>query len=501
MKILLANPPCIQPLADGMELAFVRAGSRWPFSDKKKRTQPLNYIPFPFYLSYLASLLKKDGHDVRVFDAVALNEDEAGFLDHVRKLDVDLILFETTTPTVDYDLHLAKKIREVSNAQLALAGAHATTFAEDILSKASMVHYVFRNEYEISFRDMTRALTEGSRLEGLKGFTMRREDGTFLSLPPADLADLNDFMMPDREIFPCNDKPDIGVYWDGFCQFRPAVQMHASRGCPFKCNFCLWNQVMYGEGRYRTFAVNKVVDEMEMVAGKYGAKEIYFDDDTFTGNKQHVMEISEEIIRRKLKVNWSCMGDAMVTDEEMISLMAESGCIGMKFGVESGNKRILKEIQKPVNFDRVRSVAKACARKKIKTHATFTFGLLGETRETMNETLSLAKELDVDSVQFSITTPFPGTRYFSQCDSHGTLLTKEWKQYDGSRSSVVKFSGLSHEEVEEFCKTATTKWLRAKLKNPAWIARQMYFLNRVRKGQGNRLFSEKIVRAVKTAFH
>ncbi len=501
MKILLANPPCIQPLADGMELAFVRAGSRWPFSDKKERNKPLNYIPFPFYLAYLASLLRKDGHEVEVIDSVALNENREDFLNHLQRLNVDFIFFETATPTIDYDLKLAEDIRKITNARIALAGAHATTFAEEILSSSSPVDFVFRNEYEISFRDMVRALSEGKDLKNLKGFSMRNGDGSSFSLPSTDLVDLAHLESPARDLFPCNDKPDIGVYWDGFCQFRPAIQMHASRGCPFKCNFCLWNQVMYGEGKYRIFEASKVVDEMEKVVEKHGAREIYFDDDTFTGNKAHVLQVADEIMRRNLKIRWSCMGDAMITDAEMISAMARSGCIGMKFGVESGSEKILKIIQKPVRFDRVKEVARTCAREEIKTHATFTFGLSGETFETMEETLECAKNLDVDSVQFSITTPFPGTRYFTQCDSQGTIITKDWNKYDGSRSSVVEFEGLSHERVEEFCRTATTKWLRRKLKDPKWILRQIYYLNRVRKGQGNKLFSEKIFRAIKTAFN
>jgi radical SAM superfamily enzyme YgiQ (UPF0313 family) len=499
MKILLANPPCILPLGEGMELSFVRAGSRWPFSDKKERNKPLNYIPFPFYLAYLAALLQKDGHDVQVVDAVALNEDEGGFLTHIRGLDPDILLFETTTPTIDYDLELTRKIRGISRARIALAGAHATTFAEEILAASAQIDFVFRNEYEISFRSMISALSEGRGLEDLKGFSLRRGDGSAFSLPSAEPVNLAELDPPARELFPCNDKPNLSIYWDGFCQFRPAVQMHASRGCPFRCNFCVWNQVMYGEGRYRMFDAARVVDEMEMMAGKYGAREIYFDDDTFTGNKKHVLEITREIIRRDLRIPWSCMGDAMVTDTEMISMMAKSGCVGMKFGVESGNKQILKNIKKPVKFDKIKMVAKACSGHKIKTHATFTFGLFGETRDTMEETLEFAKELDVDSVQFSITTPFPGTRYFSQCEAQNTITTREWRKYDGSRSAVVDFEGLSHEEVEEFCRTATAKWLRHKLKDPGWVLRQIYLLNRLRKGQGNKLFTEKILRALRTA--
>jgi anaerobic magnesium-protoporphyrin IX monomethyl ester cyclase len=295
---------------------------------------------------------------------------------------------------------------------------------------------------------------------------------------------LDQLPFPARHLFPDPRSPDPYVYWDGFCQHRPAVQMHASRGCPFRCDFCLWVQVMYQDGKYRTFSPGRVVDEMEEAVGRFGAKEIYFDDDDFTINKKHVLGICSEIRRRGFRVPWSCMGDAVVPDQEMIDAMAQAGCVGMKFGVESAAPQILERLGKPVDLDRVRQVARWCSRRKIKTHATITFGLWEENRETMEMNLSFLKDLDVDSVQFSITSPFPGTRYFREMEEAGRLKSRNWEDFDGSRSAVITFPHLSFEEIQTFSERASARWLLAKVREPKWILRQARYLLRLARGQG-----------------
>ncbi len=174
----------------------------------------------------------------------------------------------------------------------------------------------------------------------------------------------------------------------------------------------------------------------------------------------------------------------MAVSEDMLRRMAEVGCIGMKFGVESGDPEVLKGIGKPLDLQKARRVARLCAKLGIKSHATFTFGLLGETRASLGKTLEYAKGLDVDTIQFSITTPFPGTRYFEQLDAKGLLGSVNWKDYDGLGKCVIRFENLSYEEVEEFCQRFAGRWLRHKITQPRWLLRQARYLGRIFYGQG-----------------
>lgn len=498
MKILLANPPCRKDLGNGKERYFVRAGTRWPFSVIKRKDEELRYVPFPFYLAYTAALLEKEGFEVFVIDAVPLQLTLEQFIGKAVSVSPDVILFETTTPTIYDDLKVAKELKEKTGAKIVLSSTHVTTFPKETLEQCEYVDFIMLREYELNFLELVNRLRDGKSLKNVRGIAYRN-NGKIIINPESELVDLSKLPFPARHLFPSNDNNNLDLYWDGFCQYRPAIQMHASRGCPFRCNFCLWNQVMYENGRYRVFDAKKVVDEMEDVIEKYGAREIYFDDDSFTINKQHVLEICKEIIDRGLSIKWSCMGDAMVTDREMIDAMADAGCIGMKFGVESGDVNILKKIEKPVNLDKVKQVAKWLAEKNIKTHATFTFGLIDETMKTMQKTLDYAKELDVDSVQFSITTPFPGTRFYEELKSKNLLTTNNWEKYDGSTSSVVKYSNLTNEEIENFCENASKDWLKHKIKDRRWVLRQIRNLNRLREGQGMLALLKKIQRGLKLA--
>jgi radical SAM superfamily enzyme YgiQ (UPF0313 family) len=496
MRILLANPPCRIDLGHDKERFFIRAGSRWPFSIVKEKQERIEYAPFPFYLGYTAALLEEEGFDIHVNDAVTRNQSLEGFIDLTVELKPDLLLYETATPTIHYDLQLAKKLKERLEIIICLAGPHASVYPEEILEQSDRsVDYVLLREYELNFLDLAKRLRDNNDPSGVRGLAFRR-GGEVIVTPPEPIEPLDRLPPPARHLFPSNEQTDLNLYWDGFCQYKPAVQMHSSRGCPFRCNFCLWNQVMYANGKYRVFEAGRVVDEMEAVIKSYGAREIYFDDDTFTADKNHVLEICREIKARGVNVHWSCMGDTMMVDEEMIDFMADAGCIGMKFGVESGCEEILRHINKPIKFEKVEKVAEWCADRGIKTHATFTFGLSGETHESMNRTLDLAKRLDVDSVQFSITTPFPGTRYYEELESKGLLKTKAWEKYDGLSTSVAELENVTDDEVSEFCHRASGRWLRHKLQHPKWVWRQMKNLNRLRKGQGNDIILRRFARTI-----
>jgi anaerobic magnesium-protoporphyrin IX monomethyl ester cyclase len=496
MKICLINPLFVEPSSRGQERYFVRSGSRWPSSYLRRPGRRPRYVPFPFFMAYAAALLEKEGFAVSVLDAVGANLPVDALVERVVRERPDWIVYETTTPTLNWDLALATRLKERTGATIALSGTHVTTFPQETLEQAAAVDYVLLYEYEFTLLELLRTSSVGGELGSIAGVAYRKDGRVVLQRDYVPIDPLDRLPLPARHLFPLPDRPDMDAYWDGFCQHRPAVQMHASRGCPFRCDFCLWIQVMYRDGKYRTFSAERVADEMEDVVGRFKAREIYFDDDDFTVSKKHVLAICREIRRRGLRVPWSCMGDAVVPDAEMLDAMADAGCVGMKFGVESAAPEILARLGKPVDLQRVLEVARGCSRRGIKTHATITFGLWEETRETMERSLAFVQELDVDSVQFSITSPFPGTRYFEELRKSGRLTTLDWTRYDGSRSSVVVFPHLSVSEIESFCARAPSRWLWKKLRDPAWGLRQIRYLARLLKGQGMRGLGQRIRRAL-----
>ncbi|MET0389358.1 MAG: radical SAM protein [Polyangiales bacterium] len=484
MTILLANAPTRLAVGPRQERFFVKAGSRWPFSIQKDPSESCRYVPFPFSLAYLAALLERHDLPIEVYDGVALNSDRPTFLARCKSYAPKLVLMESTTPTIDDDLALCAELKAQTGALIVLAGAHPTHFARSLIEANPQVDWVLKGEYELNALAALRALHAGAPLDGVAGLVYRKPDGSIVEGPKGEpIRDLDHLPFPARHLFPTRQAPTMWPYWDGFCQRRPAVQMHSSRGCPFKCTFCLWVSVIYEQGPYRVFSGKRIVDEMEHVVNAYGAREIYFDDDIFSVREDHVLDVCREIEARGLLVSWSVMGDAMAITDRALDAMAAAGCIGMKFGVESANKAVLKKLRKPIKIDRVRKVAELCAARGIKTHATITFGLEGDTPETMQETLDYACTLGVDSIQFSVTTPFPGTEHYARAEKEKRLIGR-FKDFDGAHSSVLRFDHMSAQYVAEFAERASSVWLRARLKDPAWVSRQFKYMLQITRDQG-----------------
>jgi radical SAM superfamily enzyme YgiQ (UPF0313 family) len=451
MKVFLGNPPWRR----GDRLG-VRAGSRWPFTmSAKKRASIPDYVPFPFYLAYCASLLEKNGYEVNLVDAIAEGIKDEDFLVKVKDFAPHLILMETSTPSIDIDLSIAKKIKTETDSLIALAGPHVSVFGEEILRENPYIDYILIGEYEETTLDLINHLKEGDDLSNVQGIIYREGD-TIRSNPRRPLIeDLDSLPWPARHLLP------IYNYRDSFCQIpQPSLYIWSSRGCPYHCIFCMWPKVMYGGHKYRTRDPMKVVDEIEQEVKTYRFKSIYFDDDTFNLGKDRVIKISRLIKERRINLPWAIMARADTMDYEMLEEMASAGLFAVKYGVESGSQEILDYSGKRLDLKKVEEIVKFTKKLGIKVHLTFTFGLPKETKDTIERTIDYALWLDPDSIQFSIVTPFPGTPYFQLAKERGFLLSEEWSRYDGSNKAVIRTEELNAQDLEVACKRAYQMWYK-----------------------------------------
>ncbi len=427
-KILLLNPPWYSESGYG-----VRSNSRWPHTRKDK------VLPFPIYMAYTAVVLEKEGFTVDFVDAVAEDFDEQKVAEIVQKNSYGLVIVETSTPSIENDLSMVQKIKENSSAKVALIGAHSTYFSKDLLDSYGYIDYILRGEFEYTILDLCKCLRDGEKVENIKGLSFRKE-GEVVENPDRPLiSDLDKLPFPAWHLF--NMK-----YYDPHLYKSPSVLMISSRGCPYRCTYCLWPQVMYGH-KLRTRSAENVVDEIEILKDKYRVKAIEFDDDTFTIGKRRVVSICNEIIKRGIKISWSCFGRVDV-DREMLSAMKEAGCEFIKYGVESGSQKILDRCKKQITLNQVREAFRITKEVGIKDYGTFMFGLSGENWDTVNETIEFAIELDPYAVQFSIVTPLPGTEYYSQLKSKGLLKAKNWRDFDGAAKAVIVTAEMSKEDLE-----------------------------------------------------
>lgn len=459
MRILLANSPWKIGGKYG-----VRAGSRWPFTINPEKDGQMirknsmsriipSYLPFPFFLAYSAAVLEQENHSVFLKDAIAEGMNPAEFYNAARSFDPELVVLETSTPSIYADLRTAVKLKEKTGAKIALTGPHATVMARDLMPENKAVDFILLGEYEYTLRELAEALESNRSADSIKGIVLRKNGRVVQNQRRQLIEDLDGLPFPARHFLPMQD------YLDGFCGVPvPNPPLWSSRGCPFRCIFCLWPQVMYGGNTFRTRSPVRVVDEMEDIISKYSPKSLYFDDDTFTVGKARVLGLCKEIRARKMDTPWSAMARSDTVDREMLQAMSHAGCIAVKFGVESGVQALVDRCGKNLDLRKVESSVKHAKGFGIKTHLTFTFGLPGETRATIAATIRFAEKLDPDSVQFSSVTPFPGTKLFEIAERKGQILTKDWSRYDGTSCAVFEGEHISHLEIERAVALANAAW-------------------------------------------
>jgi radical SAM superfamily enzyme YgiQ (UPF0313 family) len=496
MRVLLANPAFTRDLGDGLERYMLGAGMRYPWSLLKRTSDRPRYAMFPLFMAYAAAVLEQEGFAVRVIDGVPLNLREEEFLARVRETSPDVIFFEPNAAVIDDTLGLIKTLRETVPATLVLGGSHATSRAQHLIENHAFVDYVVIGEYERSLFRLMECLRNGGSVASLRGIAYRDGRGkAVLNERSEAIAPLDDLPIPARHLFPAYFETDMAVYRDGFCQHSPAFHMHTSRGCPFKCNFCDRIHVLFADNRQRFFSPGRVVKEMLDVKAA-GAREIYFDDDNFTSNKAHVMALCDEIVRRGVDLPWSAMCDAIVLTPDLLKKMSAAGCIGIKFGLDSSDTKVLHTINKPLKLENLERIVETAKALRIKTHASVVLGLSGETKETLHNTFAYVCKLDIDSIQFSLATPLPGTPMYRDLELAGDLTAGGWAEFDGANHTVIRYRDISKQEIEAFMAQSHSGWVRAKCKDPKWLLRQARFTARAARSRGLGGVWERFTRAL-----
>ncbi|MBN1661788.1 MAG: radical SAM protein [Anaerolineae bacterium] len=433
MKVLVANPPWPGPGYGA------RSDVRWPHKRSDK------YIEYPIYLSYTVAVVEEAGFDVSFIDAIMDELDIEGFARQVADLAPRLALIETSTPSIDWDLQTAQAIKQWSpETFVALLGSHVTYFDVDTVAGNPAVDAVLRGEFEYTAAGLARVLQAGAPLSTVQGLTYRDADGQVRRNADRPLFEPLDKMpFPARHIVK-GEGYRAGIY-SGGCP----TAMVSSRGCPYHCTFCLWPDVLYGH-KFRARSARNVVDEIEQAARTYGHDEIYFDDDTFTIDKQRVMDITRLILERGLEkeVEWIAQCRVDTVDREMLEAMKAANCGYILYGVESGSPEMLKKMRKAITPDKVQAAFELTRQVGIKTQAFFLFGMPGETHDTIRETIEFAKALNASSTQFAIAIPHPGTALYKECKANGWLTSEVWADYT-AENSLIETPWLTAEEVEQ----------------------------------------------------
>lgn len=439
MKIVTLNPPYFPMFSRGSRSPAVTRSST---------------LYYPIFLAYATGVLENDGFDVTLIDAPAAKLNRQETIEKIKLLKPDLLICETSTPSIENDMEVAKEIKNLGVPFVVAVGTHVSALPEEVLSQNHFLDLAVRGEYEYTVRDLARQIkrnNKNSDFSETKGISFR-QNGTVKHNPNRAYIENLDELPFVSEVCRKHLRTYIKSYFYG-ANLHPVVSILSGRGCPYRCGFCLYPQTVTGQG-YRLRSVRSLVDELESIKTHFPEiKEIFIEDDTFTANRKRAKEVSQEIINRRLKITWSTNSRADV-DLETMKIMYKSGCRLLCVGFESFSQQILDGLGKNINSQQYFKFRKEAKTVGLLIHGCFMYGNEGETPETMRQTLELAKQLNCDTAQFYPIMVYPGTKTYDDYKKKGYINAQgysDWLTKDGLHNCVVSLPNISNQELVDFC--------------------------------------------------
>jgi radical SAM superfamily enzyme YgiQ (UPF0313 family) len=448
MKILLLNPP--------FKFKISRE-SRWPEFTKS------GTLYYPFWLAHATGVLMKTKHKPLLLDAVAKKWNTSETIKEIIKFKPDMIVIETTTPSITSDIKFIEEIKNNIDVKIVLVGTHVSALPEETLKMSNSIDFVARREYDYTIPDLADCLENKGDLKNVLGISYRKNKKIIHNKDRPLIKNLDSLPFVSKVY---KKFLDIEDYRYALAR-HPMIQIWSSRGCPNMCTFCQFPQTLSGR-MFRTRSPENFVDELEWIERNLPqVKEVFIEDDTFSTDKKRVLEICDLIKKRDLDIVWSCNVRADVPFL-VLKNMKEAGCRMLIVGYESGNNEILRNIKKGINTKQAKKFTEDAKKIGLKIFGCFMIGLPGDTKKTIEQTFQFAKELNPDMVFFQQAVPFPGTEFYEWCKRKGYLTIEQWDEWldkNGQLASVVSYPNLTNTEIKKLRDDLTIKFY----KSPKWI--------------------------------
>ncbi len=422
MRTLFLHPPSYEGFDGG-------AGARY------QARREIRSFWYPTWLAQPAALVGGS----RLVDAPAAGLGLADVLGLAGSY--DLVVLHTSSPSFPGDAEVAAALKGANPAlRVGMVGARVAVDPQGALDAAPAVDFVAREEFDFTCLE----LAEDRPWSQIAGLSYRGHDGAVVHNPDRPLLEDMDRLPFVTEVY----RRDLRVedYVIGYLA-HPYVSIYTGRGCRSRCTFCLWPQTVGGH-RYRVRSPGHVLEEVALIQRYFPqVKEVFFDDDTFTDDRPRAEEIARGLGR--LGVTWSCNAKANVP-RETLKVLRDNGLRLLLVGYESGNQQVLNNVKKGIRVERARQFTRDCRELGITIHGTFILGLPGETRETIQETIRFAREINPHSIQVSIAAPYPGTALYAQAVENGWLpadAADHLVDARGVQTAALSYPHLNHTEI------------------------------------------------------
>lgn len=444
MKVLFLNPP------------FFHRYSREQRSPAVTKSGTLYY---PMWLAYAAGSVQKAGFEILLLDPPAKGVSLEDTLNRSEEFGPDLLIMVTSTPSIKNDMKVAEAYRErFPNITIGFVGTHVSALPTQTLEECPAATFIARHEYDNTCVDVAQRLAGGQSLEGCLGITLRQGDDIieYADRPylTREELDAQPFVSSIYHQF-----LDVEDYFYSITRY-PMLTIITGRGCPYKCNYCVYPQTMHGNG-YRFRSPENVAEEIAYCRTTFpDLQEVFIEDDTLTVNKARCRKLASALIEQKNTLSITANSRADV-DYETMSMMKQGGFRLFCVGVESGTQNILDNVEKGIQLNTIRQFVKDAKKANIMVHGCFMVGNKGETRETMEETLKFAQELNPDTAQFFPLMVYPGTKAYDWASSNKYLESEDfsrWVTDEGLHNSMVSTEHLSHQDLVDFCQDARLRF-------------------------------------------
>ncbi len=447
MKIMLVNPPF------------------FPKYSKSSRSPAVNKsgtIYFPLWLAYAAGVLDREGHELLLVDAPTRYLNRVAVLKEIRDFQPELLVIDTSTPSINRDLAFARTSKELfTEIKICLVGPHASACVAEILPEHSYIDFIARREYEYTLRELVEKLSRPELYAGIAGLSYLSGGRVVHNSDRAFIEDLDELPFVSAVYYKYLDIKD---YFYAHVSY-PTVSIFASRGCPSRCFYCMYSQVMFGK-RYRRRSPRNLLDECLYITQNFPqVKEILIDDDNFAVDQASVQEFCRLMLEHRVKLQWIVQVRVTLQYETMV-LMKQAGCKLIVAGFESGNQQVLDNMHKGITIEQSLKFNANARKARLRVHGCFMVGNPGETKATMRETLEFAKKLHLDTAQFFPLMLYPGTEAYDWAKRKNYLQAKryeDWLTSEGLHNCVLTTPEITSTELVEFCNYARKQfYLRPK---------------------------------------
>ena len=431
MKVMLMDPPGFMGHPIGRILGSFgtnKADQAWP----------------PYDLQIMAGYCRKNGHDFRLLDANNLKLSYEDVFNEIKRYSPDWVIYLTCFPNFILDAQVASAAkradRNIKTACMSLS-IYSVQSPEVQLSKLSDLDFIAWGEPEVPLMQ----LINGVEPQNVKGIYYRDADGRINFTGESQKAvNLDDLGVPVHSVLPIN------IYKCPVSLSRPMTIVNCSRGCT---NWCVHCQAGAFQRPVRYRSVDNVLEELREIK-LLGIREIKFYDCSLPTNAEFTKQLCSRMISEKFGFTWNCNARAEMLNEDLLKIMKAAGCHSISIGCESSDPQVLKNMRKNETPQQIEDAVRLVKRMGLRVLMYLTFGLEGETKETMEETYKFAKRLKPEFVTFGIVVPAPGTPFYNSLEKKGQLRNKDLEWQDPNALPSFSYPALSPEEILNFTRAA-----------------------------------------------